>query len=583
MFGYPEVWAVDFEFNAPPGERPNVVCLVALELNSGRLVRRWRDELDAGPPYPVESPNAVFLAYYASAEWGCHLALGWSLPRNVIDLYAEFRNLTNGLPVPSGNGLLGALRWFGLDVMAASEKKDMRDLILSGGPWPTTQKRRILDYCERDVRALEILVPRMERHIDRVPEALQRGRYTKAAARMEYCGVPVDTEVLGRLNLHWDDVRIRLVEHVDQDFGVYDGLTFKLDKFTDYLATQGIPWLRLPSGELDLKDETFRQAAKVYPEIAPLHQLRHAMSQLKLQRLTVGRDGRNRTLLSPFGSKSGRNTPSNTCSVFGPSAWVRSLIQPKPGRAVAYVDWCQQELGIAAALSGDENMRRAYMSGDFYLTFAKQAGAAPESATKHSHARERELFKTCSLGVLYGMGPETMARRIGEPVAKARQLLQLHRETYRVFWNWSDGAVAHFNVYGELWTVYGWHLRGEAREPALRNFPMQANGAEMLRLACCYLTEAGVDVCMPIHDAVLVEGPILEIDRIVDLTRRLMEKASMDVLGGFELRTDVDIFRHPDRYQDKRGISMWETVMELLNCVSNPMRPPCCEAGNSVL
>ena len=32
-----EVWAVDFEFSAPPGERPTVVCMVAHELGSGRL------------------------------------------------------------------------------------------------------------------------------------------------------------------------------------------------------------------------------------------------------------------------------------------------------------------------------------------------------------------------------------------------------------------------------------------------------------------------------------------------------------------------------------------------------------------
>ena len=31
---------------------------------------------------------------YASAELGCHLALGWPLPDNVLDLYVEFRNLT---------------------------------------------------------------------------------------------------------------------------------------------------------------------------------------------------------------------------------------------------------------------------------------------------------------------------------------------------------------------------------------------------------------------------------------------------------------------------------------------------------
>jgi hypothetical protein len=67
----------------------------------------------------------------------------------------------------------------------------------------------------------------------------------------------------------------------------------------------------------------------------------------------TGVDGRNRALLSPFASKTGRNQPSTTKFIFGLSAWSRGLIQAAPGHGVAYIDWCQQEFGIAAALSRD--------------------------------------------------------------------------------------------------------------------------------------------------------------------------------------------------------------------------------------
>ena len=70
---------------------------------------------------------------------------------------------------------------------------------------------------------------------------------------------------------------------------------------------------------------------------------------------------------------------------FGPSVWLRSLIQPPEGYGVAYIDWCQQEHGIAAVLSGESAMQAAYLSGDPYLEFAKQAGAVPADATKQSH------------------------------------------------------------------------------------------------------------------------------------------------------------------------------------------------------
>jgi len=44
-----------------------------------------------------------------------------------------------------------------------------------------------------------------------------------------------------------------------------------------------------------------------------------------------------------------------------------------------------------------------------------------------------------------------------------------------------------------------------------------------------------------------------------------MAKASDLVLGGFVLRTDLNIVRYPDRYADKRGAEMWNRVLCLLS------------------
>ena len=65
-----EIWAVDFEFIAKPGERPDVVCLVAREIRSGRVIRGWRDELGDASPYAT-GPETLFVAYAAQAELAC--------------------------------------------------------------------------------------------------------------------------------------------------------------------------------------------------------------------------------------------------------------------------------------------------------------------------------------------------------------------------------------------------------------------------------------------------------------------------------------------------------------------------------
>ena len=182
-------------------------------------------------------------------------------------------------------------------------------------------------------------------------------------------------------------------------------------------AANGVPWPRLQSGRLALDKDTFRQQARSHSRfIAKYHDLRSALSKLNLNSLAVGPDGRNRTLLSPFRSTTSRNQPSNAKFIFGPSTWVRGLIQPKEDTFIAYIDWSQQELGIAAALSSDSNLLNAYHSGDPYLRFAQMARAVPGTATKESHPNERAVYKVCMLAVQYGMGAESLANQLGKPV-----------------------------------------------------------------------------------------------------------------------------------------------------------------------
>lgn len=560
------VWQVDFEFHPRGGREgnpPDPVCMVAREFTTGSLVRLWRDEMVrcSAAPFPTDE-SALFVAYYASAEMSCFLALGWPMPVNVLDLFISFRRQTNGRRVPAGNGLLGALAYFGLDSLAADEKTAMRDLVLRGGPWDATEQVAILDYCESDVLALAKLFPAMREEID-WPRALLQGRYAVAVAQIEHNGVPLDTETLAALQAGWEDIKKGLIASVDADFGVYDGTTFRREKFERYLITANIAWPRLASGVLDLQDDTFKDMARAHLRLAPLRELRSALSQMRLSDLAVGDDGGNRCMLSMFRSKTGRNQPSNTRFIFGPSKWLRGLIKPPEDWGLAYVDWSQQEFGIAAALSGDPGMMQAYQSGDPYLAFAKQAGAVPPDATKQSHKAERDQFKACVLAVQYGMGPESLAYRIAQPVARARELLELHRRNYRRYWAWSEGVLNQALLGGRLWTTYGWQIYtgDNPNGRSICNFPMQANGAEMLRLACIRLIADGVRICAPVHDAILIEAPLAELDDAVEHTQTILRQASAAVLDGFMLGSDASLVCWPNRYMDEGGVDMWNRVM----------------------
>src|ERR1019366_757999 len=159
---FKEVVLAGFEYSQPPGDRPSPICLVARELVSGRTHRLFGEELLARsvPPYPT-GPDSLFVAYYASAEVSCHLALGWPVPQYILDLFAEFRCATNGRRLTCGNGLIGALIYYGLTAMGAAEKDELRQLAIRGGPYTADESRRLIEYCESDVTALARLLPIM--------------------------------------------------------------------------------------------------------------------------------------------------------------------------------------------------------------------------------------------------------------------------------------------------------------------------------------------------------------------------------------------------------------------------------------
>jgi len=345
---------------------------------------------------------------------------------------------------------------------------------------------------------------------------------------------------------------------------------------------------RHAAGQLALDDDTFKEMSRLHPELAPLCELRHSLSQLRLADLAVGTDGRNRTLLSPFGSKTGRNQPSNAKYIFGPSVWLRGLIRPSEGMAIAYIDYSQQEFAIAAALSGDKAMMDAYVSGDPYLAFAQRAGAAPADATKQTHGAVRERFKVCALAVLCDMGAASLSLRIGMPESFGRELLELHHRTYPTYWKWSDRADDYAVLVGRLQTTFGWTLH-RATEPnyrSLRDFLIQGNGAEMLRLACCLAIERGITVCGPIHAALIIEAPIAAIEHAVAVTQEAMAEASAIVLNGVGLRSDAKGVRGPERYMDPRGARIRNTARDAIGLDPDTMgvRPrtpdPCTSATN---
>jgi len=167
-----EIWCVDTEFYpgaglancAVAGDAMTPLCLVALEMRSGRLIRLWQDELGRFPPYRLDN-GALMFGYMLAAEFGFHIAKGWGEPACALDAYLEFRHYVNDGSIKSGDrekgfyGIDGALRYFLEDEIDHARKETMRERILQGPPFSAQEKQESLAYCEDDSRKLARLVP----------------------------------------------------------------------------------------------------------------------------------------------------------------------------------------------------------------------------------------------------------------------------------------------------------------------------------------------------------------------------------------------------------------------------------------
>src|ERR1700720_585577 len=428
--GITRVLTIDTEFRLDEDFRQHVVCIAAHEYPSGRTYRIW---LDDNPKQPFQLPcddDTLWVSFVATAELRSMLALGHQLPKRVLDLYVEKRWLHN---LQESNderhrkkdekffGLTATLRRFGCDSMGAEEKNEMRELILRGGTYAEQQKIDIVDYCESDVYALDALLPKMLPTID-IRRAIARGSYIIGIAKIEDRGIPIDVPRLETIRARRDELILHLVSrhrHID----VYEGTTFDQKKFETFLVRNGLAerWRKTHTGMYTSEDSYMEEMGQYFPQIEELRQLKKVVLQLQRDRFQAGFDHRARCPIWSFSSITGRNQPSagnkqkkgirsESPYVFGLPKALRFLIRPAPGMALANIDWEQQEFAIAALMSGDKEMIRAYKTGNPFLALAKKRGEVPQNATKNTHPAEHEKFKAVVHGLNYGRTKHGLSR-----------------------------------------------------------------------------------------------------------------------------------------------------------------------------
>jgi DNA polymerase I len=594
LSGYRAVICIDTEYHPTPFGHVEPVCLVARDLVSGQEYRAWTDHGDkAQLPRLPTGEDVLYVSYSAPAEWGCWLKWGWDLPQNILDLHALHRVEKNGL-MEFHKGKMRPLRCSLLDLMQekglghlampAAKKKAMRELILRGGPYTSEDKTSILDYCSSDVKDLELLLPTILPTLD-LPLALRLGDFTRVLAWVDWNGIPIDIPMCHRLKKAWTHILEMFVRRCENTHH-YEVFRFEEDGhpvldeklYGALIIREGLEaeWPRSKKTQKFSKSisgkrkeqPNLRTMAKKHQRFVDLFTAVELLQNYKTFDLPIGPDGRCRAPNIPWQQKTGRVTPAGA-NLYRMHALFRHVIVPPPGRAVGYVDLKAAEYGISAALSGDENMIATYVdvlegrAEKPYLVTGKKLGLLPADAdSKHP---KYKMCKAAELAMSYGQTPQGCAEANNISLQAAEDFHEGHRRLYFKYWDYTTWRIKEARGDGYIKTPLGYsmHVHRGIPDNTLLNWPMQATCAEIMRLATSRMVDEGLSICATVHDAVLLEASLEEIDRHVEIAKKCWRWASEKILK-FRLDADAKIVRYPDRYTDEDGADAWNQLVQFL-------------------
>ena len=241
---------------------------------------------------------------------------------------------------------------------------------------------------------------------------------------------------------------------------------------------------------------------------------------------------------------------------------IRRAFVPADGCRLMTADYSQIELRIMAHLSADPSLRQAFLEGiDIHRATAAQIFHVEPTEVTYE---QRDRAKVINFGVLYGMGPQRLAREFDVSLTEAKDFIQRYLSAYPRVRDYLDATIERARAEGFVTTLLGRvrHLPElQSGRPMVRSFgeriavntPLQGTAADLIKLAMVNLhtrfTELGLEaaILIQVHDELVIEVPEPEINRVAEVVKQEMEGAiELDV----PLLVDIGI---GDNWMDAKG------------------------------
>ncbi|MDN5844578.1 MAG: DNA polymerase, partial [Alcaligenaceae bacterium] len=251
----------------------------------------------------------------------------------------------------------------------------------------------------------------------------------------------------------------------------------------------------------------------------------------KLPRMVDARTGRVHTRYAQAAVVTGRlassdpnlqNIPVRTAE----GRRVRAAFVSSLG-SVLSADYSQIELRVMAHVSGDENLRQAFVDGrDIHRATASEVFGTPLDAVS---PEQRRAAKAINFGLIYGMGEFGLASNLGITRDAAKSYINRYFMRYPGVADYMARIRTQAREQGYVETVFGRRLhfpdlrgakgpRAAAAERAAINAPMQGTAADLIKFAMvavqAWLRDQGLRslMVMQVHDELVFDVPKDEID-----------------------------------------------------------------------
>ncbi|MNK34721.1 DNA polymerase I [compost metagenome] len=219
---------------------------------------------------------------------------------------------------------------------------------------------------------------------------------------------------------------------------------------------------------------------------------------------------------------------------------IRGAFVADEGKKIISADYSQIELRLIAEISGEQNMIAAFQNGeDIHVSTAAKLFDIPLAEVTKT---QRGQAKTVNFGIIYGQGAFALAEQTGLSRTEAKKMIDSYYESYPRLKEYMAEQVKKAQDLGYVQTILGrkrhlkdinssnFVVKAHAERNAV-NAPIQGSAADIIKLAMIKIDEElevqnlETKMLLQVHDELLFEAPIDEVDVAMSLIKKEMESA----------------------------------------------------------